>query len=62
VEILHSSPAGFKAKCSEGFSSSCQNPRLGSLTWDLEISLLLENFCDIIILQFVGYLPRGYGI
>ena len=44
-------PLDYKAKCSGGSSSWCQTPRLGSLMWD---SVLRENFCNIIVLQFVG--------
>ena len=33
-------PLAFKAKCSAGSSSWCQTPRLGSLTWGSELSLL----------------------
>ena len=35
---------------------------LGNLIWGSEVSLLCENLCNIIILQFVGLLPRVYGI
>ena len=41
----------FKAKCSEGFSSLCQNPKLGILTWDSELNPVGE-LLYIIILQF----------
>ena len=34
----------------------CQTPRPGSLMWGSELSLLWDNLCTIIILQFVGYL------
>ena len=51
----------FKAKCSGGSSSWYQTPRLESLMWGSEVSLLWENFWDIIIFQFVGLPPRGYG-
>ena len=44
----------FKARFSRGFSSHCQTLRLGSLTWDSELSLLWESFYGIIIFQFVG--------
>ena len=47
---------------SEVSSSWCQTPRLGELTWGSELSLLWENFCDIIVLQFVDCPPGGYGI
>ena len=49
----------FKAKYSGGSFSQCQTPRL---MWGSEHSLLWENFCDIIVLQFVGHPPRGYEI
>ena len=52
----------FKAKCSGGSSFWCQMPSLGSLTWGLELSLLRENLCNIIIFHFVGRPPNGYGI
>ena len=52
----------FKARCSGGSSFQCQTPRLGSLTWGSELSLLWENLCDIIIFPFVGRPPGGYGI
>ena len=42
-----------------GPSSHCQTSRLGSLIWGSELSLLWENFCDIIVLWFVGCPPRG---
>ena len=42
-------PLTSKAKCSGGSSSQCQTPRLGSLKWGSELSLLWENLCDIII-------------
>lgn len=37
-------------------------PGLGSLTWDLDFSLLWDHFCNRIILQFVGHLPRIMGL
>ena len=55
-------PLASKAKCSEGSSSQCQTPRLGSLIWGSELSLLWENLCDVIIFQFVGHPLGGYGI
>ena len=45
-------PLAFRVKCSGGSFSGCQTPRLGSLMGSLELSLLWENFCYIIILQF----------
>ena len=55
-------PLAFKARFSGVSSSRCQTLRLGSLTWGLELSLLWENFCDIIIFQFVGRPPSMYEI
>ena len=47
-------PLAFKAKCSGGSSSWCQNLRPGSLMmWTSEPSFLWESPCDIIILQFL---------
>ena len=45
-----------------GASSWYWTPRLGSLMWGSELSLLWENLRDIIILQFVGCPPRGYEV
>lgn len=55
-------PLAFKAKCCGGSSSQCLTFRLWSLAWCSELSLPLENFCDIIILQSLGRLPGWYGI
>ena len=55
-------PWAFKARFSGGSSFCCQAPRLGSLMWGSELSLLWENLCDIIIFQFVGCPPGRYGI
>ena len=52
----------FKVRVPGGSSSFCQTPSLGSLTWGSEFSLLWENFCGIIIFQFVGCPPSGDGI
>ena len=49
-------------KCSRGSSSQCQSPRLGNLMWGLELSLLWESLCNIVIFQFVGYPPVGMGL
>ena len=62
VELLHSSLAYFKAKCSWGSSFQCQTSRLGSLTWGSELSLLWEILSNIIILQFVDHPLGKYGI
>ena len=42
--------------------SFCWIPRLGSLTWGSEPSQQWENFFGIIVLQFVGCPPDGYGV
>ena len=52
----------FKVRFHRDFWSLCQIPRLGSLMWGSEPSQQWENFFSIIVLQFVGCLPRGYGI
>ena len=52
----------FKARFSGDSSSHCQTPRLGCLMWGSELSLQWENFCGIIIFQFVVCPPNGYGI
>ena len=39
VELLHTSPTGFNARCSRGSFSQCQMPRRGDLTWGSELSL-----------------------
>ena len=55
-------PLALKARLSGDSSSRCWTRRLGSLTWGSELSLQWENFCGIIVFQFVGCLPSGYGI
>ena len=55
-------PLAFKARPSGRSSFHCLTPRLGSHTWGSKLSLLWENFCGIIIFQFVGCQPSTYGI
>ena len=55
-------PLAFKAKCSGGFSFRCQTLRSGCLMWGSELSFLWENLYHVIIFQFVGHPPGGYGI
>ena len=62
VRLLNLSPAGLQNQMSRGLCSWCRTPGLGSLTWGSELSLLWENLCNIIILQFVGCPPRGMGL
>ena len=51
-----------KTRLSGDSSSCCRTPRLGSLMWGSELSLLWDNFCGIIVFQFVGCPPSRYGI
>ena len=55
-------PLAFKVWFFGNFSSHCQTPRLGSLTWGSEPSLQWVDFCGITVLQFVSHLPSSYGI
>ena len=55
-------PLAFKAWFSRNSSSRCGTPRLGSLTWGSEPSLLWVGFCGISVLQFVRHPPISYGI
>ena len=52
----------FKAKYSGDSISQQETLRLESLTRGSELLLLWENLCDIIIFQFVGWPPIGYGV
>ena len=52
----------FNARCSGGFFSQCQTPRLGNLMWGSEFSFLWESLCDTVIFQSVGCLPGRYGV
>ena len=47
-----------QASCSGSFSSQCQTPRLGILTWGSELSLLWENFCRS-LLSSLGLVHLG---
>ena len=56
-------PLALKAKCSgqgRGFLLLMPGLSLKSLPWGLELSILLENFCNIIIFQFVGCIVGRY--
>ena len=55
-------PLAFKVRFPGDSQFFCQVPRLGSLTWGSEPSQQWENFFGIIVLQFVGHPPGGYGI
>ena len=60
LKVLQSNPAGLQSQILWGLSSHCQAPRLESLTWGSELSLLWENFYGIIIFQWVIH-PAGMG-
>ena len=53
-------PFVFNSILSGGSSSHFQAPKLGSLPWGSGLSLLWENLCVMILLQFVGHPPGGY--
>ena len=55
-------PLAFKVRFPGESQSFCQVSRLGSLTWGSKPSQQWENFFGVIVLQFVGHPPRGYGI
>ena len=52
----------FKVRVRGDFQALCQIPRLGSLMWGSEPSQQWENFFGIIVLQFVGHPPSGWGV
>ena len=64
VSDFHSSVefCGQKPKALRSPLTQCQTPRLGSLMWGSEFSLLWEKLCDIIIYQLVGCPLGGYRI
>ena len=62
MELLNRSLVGLQSQMLGGFFLWCQIPGLRSLMWGLKLSLLWENFCNIIILQFVDCPTTGYGI
>ena len=53
VELLLSSPTGLQSQMLWELLFLMPGPRLGRLTSGSELSLLWENICDIIILQFL---------
>ena len=62
VFFCRQAPLAFKAKCSGGSLSCCQNPQPWSLTGDMELPLLCESLCDTVIFQFVSHPHSGYWI
>lgn len=62
LELLHSSPAGLQNQMLWGLLLLMPTPQTRNLTWGTELSLPLENLCDMIILHVVGCPPWEYGI
>ena len=62
VEVLQLSPTGLQREITWGFPLLMSDPQDGNLMWVSELSLLWEQFCDIIILQFVCHPPGEYWI
>lgn len=62
VFFCRQAPLAFKAKCSGGSLSCCQNPQPWSLTGDMELPLLCESLCNTVIFQFVSHPHSGYWI
>ena len=57
MEGLQSNPTGLQGQSPCGFPVLLLDSRLRSQTWGLEPSQQRENFCGIIVLQLVGFLP-----
>ena len=53
---------GFRVIFPEDSQALCQVLRLGSLTWGSKPSQQWENFFGLIVLEFVGHSPDGYGV
>ena len=69
VELLSSNPTGHQNQIFCGFllpltghSLPPATPRIGSLIWGSERLIVWENFCVIIVFQFVGCSHGMYGI
>ena len=62
VNLLQSSPAGLQSHMLWCLLLLMPDPQVESLMWGPEFSLLWENCIHIIVLQFVGHPPAGYGI
>ena len=60
LELLRSSPAGLQSQMLWGFLLLM--PDHWSLTWGLRTLTPMGEPYNIIICQFVGHLPSGYGI
>ena len=60
VELLQSSPGGLQSQMLWGLLFLVPDTwDGGGLTWGSELSLMWENLCSVIILQFVGHPPWG---
>ena len=57
-----SAPPAFKARSSGGLSSWCWTPRLGSLMWGSDHSLLGENLCSCDYPPICGLPTWGVGL
>ena len=55
-EFCNQIPLAFKVKFPGGSDSLCWIPRLGNLSWTLELFQQCKNFFGIIVLQFLGRL------
>ena len=60
VEFLHLNPGDLQSQMLWRLLP-ISDPHMGEPDVRLR-TLLLENFCDVIFLQFVGHLSQGYGI
>ena len=63
LALLYKSLVGLQSRCFGDSSSQCRTPGLGSLMWgsDLRFSWRRTS-AFVIILLFVGCLPRGVGL
>ena len=62
VEFPQSNPTGLQSQFLWGILFALPDPQAGEAVSGSELSLLWENFCGIIIFQFVGHLPSVCGI
>ena len=53
---------GLQSQTQRGLVFWCRTPGLGSLVWDSDLSILQENFCNIIILECVVTHPEAWGL
>ena len=62
VGLLQLSPTGLQSEMVWGLLFLVLDLQTGVLTWGSTFSLWWENFCNIIILQFVDCASEDYGI